>query len=231
VKLLQTTTEKADLIKYLKEFYPNVYNSYSDKTVNSDMKFLFAGRVENTKGMLLKTFLHYWKSTGDQYSVNLLTGDPGIIFNLILKNKEGKVNHAQLTLSESNLPQNFDITFQSHWKKGVKDKPYGIALFDISGNEYCFYAKASGNASIEKKDTESSNIHVICEKAIEFNEKSKILSHHKIKVTNHKVKYYLNDAEIGNTDLNNGLSHPFKINFVVHDKQRVVFDYLQISEQ
>jgi hypothetical protein len=54
---------------------------------------------------------------------------------------------------------------------------------------------------------------------------------YKIEVRNKKATFLVNDIKIGTFDLNADLSKNCNVGFMVKDKQKVFFDYLQIIEK
>jgi hypothetical protein len=154
-KILNNEIEKENVINSAKELYPNICNAYKDKIANDKLKFFFA--ITTVGQIRKKSSFDYWsKLYGD--GIDGQTGY-GILIN---SKKNGQNLQTHISLSEiSDLPLNFDITYQSEWKKGEEDRPYGLYIGNSELNKYFFYTTISEKSGIEGTSDGSNSVSEI----------------------------------------------------------------------
>jgi len=227
VKLLNNEIESANLLEYAKKYYPNIYNAYKDKITDDKLKFFFAHRDEEGEYGLI-SFFHYWSGLGlyDTYSIGGLMSDV-LIFN---SKKNGQTPNAYMHFKEFDLPDKFDITYKSNWKKGEQDKPYGLVLANSDENKYFFHTTTTGKSLIEGTCNGTNEPIKICNENATLSGKLNKENNYKIEVRNKKATYYINDIVIGSFEMNYSVSKSCTIGFMVYDKQKVEFYDFQIVE-
>lgn len=224
-KLLNDDIEKQNIINNVKVSDPNIYNAYKDKISDEELKFFFT--ITTVGEINIKSSFDYWsKLYGD--GIDGQTGY-GITIN---SKKNGQSQQTHISFKElTDLPANFDITFRSEWKKGEKDRPYGLILGNSDNNKYFFYTTTNGKSGIEGTSNGTNEVSEISNQNAYSPDKLNKKNDYKIEVRNKKATYYLNNIKIGTFDLNANLSKACFVGFMVKDKQKVRFDMLEIIER
>ena len=222
-RLMDDEAEKESVINSAKELCPNVYNAYKDKVTNDKLKFFFA--ITTIGEIKKKHSFDYWSKL---YG-NGIDGQTG--YGIIINSKKSEqIQQTHMSLNDIiNIPVNFDITYRSEWKKGEPGMLYGLIVGNSDTNKYLFYTTMNGKSGIEGTINGSNEVAEIS-KQLNFSSGKTNKNDHKIEVRNKKANYYINNTKVGTFDLNANLSKAFFVGFLVKDKQKVIFDELEIIE-